>query len=241
MFAGQRQGSGELARAVTQHGALDALFSQRRIFLPRHFFNDRQRFRLIRGGDDRHARLDDAGLFGGDFCQRVAEPLLVVEGDVGDDAGQRRDDVGRVQPPAQAGFPDHQVAFLFGEKFQRHHRDEFKKRRVMVRREIASSSGCNSSDQPDDFVFRNQLAVDLNPFAERNQMRRGEQPDAQSRRAINAFEHGAGRAFAVGAGDVDEAEFFLRIARQRGELEGVFQPELRAEQTQAVEKLDGSA
>ena len=162
----------------------------------------------------------------------------MVERDVGDDAGQRRDDVRRVEPSAKAGFPNHQVAFLFGEKFQRHDRDDFKKRRVMVGGKLFEQR-LQFCHQPDDFDFRNQLPVDLNSFAERNQMRRGEQPDAQSRRAINAFQHGAGRAFAVGAGDVDEAEFFLRIACQRGELERVFQPELRAEQTQAVKKLDG--
>src|SRR5450755_2470411 len=70
-------------------------------------------------------------------------------------------------------------------------------------------------------------------------MWRGEQADPQSCRAINAFEHRARRAFAVGAGDVDKAEFILRIASQRGELECVFQPKVRAENLQAVEKLDG--
>ena len=70
-------------------------------------------------------------------------------------------------------------------------------------------------------------------------MRRGEKPDAQSGCAINAFKHCAGRAFAVRAGDVDEAEFFLRIAGERGELARVFQPEIRAEHLQAVKKLDG--
>src|SRR5476651_1191961 len=70
-------------------------------------------------------------------------------------------------------------------------------------------------------------------------MRRGEQPDAQTGRAINAFEHRAGRAFAVRAGDVDEAEFFLRIAGERGELVRVFQPEIRAEQLQPVKKSNG--
>jgi len=33
--------------------------------------------------------------------------------------------------------------------------------------------------------------------------------------------------------------FFLRMARERGEFERVFQPELCAEQTQTVKKLDG--
>lgn len=37
---------------------------------------------------------------------------------------------------------------------------------------------------------------------------------------------------------MDEAEFFLRIARKRGETERVFQPEMRAENLQAVEKLN---
>ena len=70
-------------------------------------------------------------------------------------------------------------------------------------------------------------------------MRRGEQPDAQTCRAINAFQHGAGGAFAVGAGDMDEAELVLRVSGQNRELQSVFQPELRAEQTQVVEKLNG--
>src|SRR5277367_4816987 len=70
-------------------------------------------------------------------------------------------------------------------------------------------------------------------------MRRSKKPDAQSGCAINAFEHRAGRAFAVRAGDVDEAEFFLRIAGERGELARVFQPEICAEHLQAVKKLDG--
>jgi hypothetical protein len=95
------------------------------------------------------------------------------------------------------------------------------------------------SNQPDDIVLANPPAVDLDPFAERNQVRRGEQPDAQAGRAINAFQHGAGRALAIGAGDVDETEPVLRLARQRGELERIFQPQLRAEQTQVKEKLDG--
>src|ERR1051325_8155037 len=83
--------------------------------------------------------------------------------------------------------------------------------------------------QPHHVRLADELAIDLNPLAKRNQMRRGEQAHAQSRRAINAFEHRARRAFAIRAGDVDEAELVLRIARLRGELARVLQPELRAE------------
>ena len=70
-------------------------------------------------------------------------------------------------------------------------------------------------------------------------MRRSEQSHAQPGRAINAFQHGASRAFAVGAGDVDEPEFFLRIASERGKFARGLHSEICAEQIQAVEKLDG--
>lgn len=70
-------------------------------------------------------------------------------------------------------------------------------------------------------------------------MRRGEQPDAQAGRTINALQHRAGGAFAVRAGDMDEAQLRLRIAAARRQPERVFQPEIRAEQIQPVKKLDG--
>ena len=64
-------------------------------------------------------------------------------------------------------------------------------------------------------------------------------PDAQARLTVDAFQHGAGRAFAVRAGDVDEAELVLRVASERGELARRFQTEVRAEDLQAVKKFDG--
>ena len=70
-------------------------------------------------------------------------------------------------------------------------------------------------------------------------MRLREQSRAQSGRPVNALQYGAGRTLAVGAGDVDEPEPVLRIARPRSELERVIQPELRAEKAKVVEKLDG--
>ena len=84
-----------------------------------------------------------------------------------------------------------------------------------------------------------RATVDLEALVDVQEVRRGEQSHAQSGRAVDAFQHGADRAFAVGARDVDEAQLPVRIARQRGEPPGAFQPEMRAEQLQAVEKLDG--
>ncbi len=70
-------------------------------------------------------------------------------------------------------------------------------------------------------------------------MWRREQSDPQARRAINAFEHRARRAFAICSGDVDEAEFVLRIAREFSEFARDFQPEARAKNLETGKKLDG--
>ena len=51
----------------------------------------------------------------------------------------------------------------------------------------------------------------------------------------------AGRAFAVRAGDMNEAKPALRIARHGGELERVLQPELGPEPAESIQKLHGAA
>jgi hypothetical protein len=73
----------------------------------------------------------------------------------------------------------------------------------------------------DNIGFGNELAIDLNAFAKGNEMRGGEETDAQAGCAINALEHGTSGAFAVGAGDVDEAELMMRVAREVSEFECV--------------------
>ena len=47
---------------------------------------------------------DDACFFAGDAVNGVAEPVLVVKADAGDDGGFGVDEVGRVQPAAKADF-----------------------------------------------------------------------------------------------------------------------------------------
>src|SRR5439155_23742846 len=75
------------------------------------------------------------------------------------------------------------------------------------------------------------LAVDLDTLAERDQVRRGEQTGPQACRSINALEHRARRTFPVGASHMDEAQTFLRVARQRSQLEGIRHAQLGAEPT----------
>ncbi|KAJ2371935.1 hypothetical protein IW150_004363 [Coemansia sp. RSA 2607] len=59
-------------------------------------------------------------------------------------------------------------------------------------------------------VLRNRLAVDLDAFADLDQVRRGEEADFKRARCVDltqdAADEGASRAFALGAGDMDDVE-----------------------------------
>ena len=82
---------------------------------------------MNRRSEGRGAGLDDAGFFAGDRGVRVTEPTCVVETDVSDHAGQRSDDVCRIESASHAGLPQHDVALLLGEVAERHHHDHLEK------------------------------------------------------------------------------------------------------------------
>ena len=63
-------------------------------------------FRALLGEDERNAGLQDSGFFAGDFLQGMAEEILVVEIDAGDDGYGWRKDVGGVEAAAEADFED---------------------------------------------------------------------------------------------------------------------------------------
>ena len=62
------------------------------------------RMRCLMRNDDGDARLYDARFFGGDFFNRITEIFGVFEFDRRNAAEFRRDDVCRVEPPAQSDF-----------------------------------------------------------------------------------------------------------------------------------------
>ena len=94
--------------------------------------NDSKRFLIFGGGENRNERFDDAGFFACDLRKRMAQPFFVIMLNVGDHAGQRRDDIGGVQASAQAGFPNDDVAILLGEPAKSHDGDNFKKGGVLA-------------------------------------------------------------------------------------------------------------
>ena len=94
-------------------------------------------------------------------------------------------------------------------------------------------------DEADDVSFGNEFAIDLNAFAKGDEVRGGEEADAESRCAIDAFEHGTGGTFAIGAGDVYEAKLVMRIAGEFGQLERVCKAKFGSKPAEAIKELDG--
>ena len=64
-----------------------------------------------------------------------------------------------------------------------------------------------------ELISRNGLAGDLNALGRFGEVRRGVEAGVVSPGAQSGFDHGAGRAFAVGPGDMYEAPSKLRIAQ----------------------------
>src|SRR5205814_792869 len=81
-------------------------------------------------------------------------------------------------------------------------------------------------------------AVDPDALAEVDQVRRGEEPGAESGLAQHALDHRAGRALAVGAGDMDRAEAALRIAERPEQGARAVEAQLVAPALQAIERLE---
>jgi hypothetical protein len=89
--------------------------------------------------------------------------------------------------------------------------------------------------------LRNRPTVDHEPFAQREQMRRGVAGRAMPGRAQPPFHHRRHRAFAVGAGDDDRAERVLRIPERGTQRRDVREAELHAEALEAEEELDAGS
>src|SRR5262249_48246288 len=92
--------------------------------------------------------------------------------------------------------------------------------------------------QPGDFCCRNQLAIDLNPFAKGNQMRRRKQADVETSRPVDAFEHGAGGAFAIGSSHMNKAEPILGVTSESGQLKRIGETKLGSKPSQTIQKFN---
>ena len=80
--------------------------------------------------DDGHGRLDDAGLFRGDFLERMAEEIFVVEVDAGDYGDHGSQNVRGVQATAETHLENTKFDAGLREVFEGHRGDALEVRRV---------------------------------------------------------------------------------------------------------------
>ena len=132
----------------------------------------------------------------------------MIEADVADRAGQRLDDVGRVQPPAQADFYHRRVNLPLGKPGERDVRQDFKISGRTIRKTLAQRVEHRHAGAQDarEIGFWNPRSINRAAFAHVLQMRRDIQPDAAAVGAQHRGREGAGRTFAFRAGDVQAVE-----------------------------------
>ena len=91
----------------------------------------------------------------------------MIEADVGNDAQNRRNNIGAIQSPAQTDFNHGYIHLLFGEILESHSGSQFKKRRLN-RFEKRFMLGYELHDK----LLGSRLSVHFYPFAEIQKMRR---------------------------------------------------------------------
>ena len=167
------------------------------------------------GADDAgHAGLEDAGLLAGDLGQRLAEVLLVVERDRGDD---RRAAAGRPRWSRRAGRRARPRAARQSAGVSAMAR---KAAAVVISKKVigapafAASQRSSSGDQP---LLVDQLAGEPDALVEAREMRRGVDVHPRAGGLEPGAQHRHHRALAVGAGDVDHRRQPPLGVAERGE------------------------
>src|SRR5437667_6409520 len=87
-------------------------------------------FGPLRRNDYGNSGLEDARLFAGDFANRMAEEIFVVEVNGRDEGNGGNDDIGGVETPAQADFEDGEVDASARESLEGHGGEAFEISRV---------------------------------------------------------------------------------------------------------------
>ena len=157
---------------------------------------------MLRRGNDRDFPLNDSRFLARNFFERIAQPLLMIEIDRCDDSDIGLNRVGGVEASAQSCFQNDDVDPGFGEIFQRERGRYFKECRMRL---PTGDEIPNRRQAASDRAFRNHFAVDANTFAKGDEVRGDKQAAAMTLGARDRIDHGANGAFAVCAGDMNDA------------------------------------
>ena len=148
--------------------------------------------------DGRASRAEDAGLLDRDRLAGVAEILLVVEIDGGDDGDIGIDQVDRIEAPTQTDLEHGHVEGRLREPLECRQCREFEK----GQRDIAAHC-IDAPESVDDGLVTGLDTVDDHALIEAEQMRRRVAAHPVPRRSQHRDQEGNGRALAIGAADRD--------------------------------------
>ncbi len=186
-------------------------------------FADPGRDRLGIGQSDQgHLRLGDAGFLGGDAFERVAEEGVMIVAQLGDGADQRRrDDVGRVEPAAEPDLDDRGIGWGAGES------EEGGGGGRLEEAQLHAVGGVERlGEQGGQRLIVDQPPGEADALVEADQMRAGIDMRREARRLDRRAQKGAGRALAVGPGDVeDRRQALLGIAELGEQRRNPLEPE----------------
>ncbi len=161
-------------------------------------------FRVLRQGNQRSAGAENAGFFARDGGDGRAQPLGVVERNIGNHGEQRIDDVGCVQPAAHPHFKHRNLRAAFG-KVQKCLRSQNLKVAGQLRQPAVEDQlvGCvvDAKEEGGEGVVVDLDAVKSDALVGALQMRRGIEAGAHSGGGKNRGQRGRRRAFAVGSRD----------------------------------------
>ena len=190
--------------------------------------------RLRRHGthDHRDARFDDAGFLTGDIRERVAEVLLMIEVDRRDGGHDGLNDIGRVEPSAQANLDDAELDAGVTKQVERHRRRRFEEGRLSrerVLRDHRLDRGLHVGRRLPHLGGADRLSVDDKSFRQVDEMRRGVASGVVTRAPQHLVDHRGHGSLAVCTGDVNRSKSVLGIAETREQRANVVEAELDAE------------
>ena len=171
-----------------------------------------QPFVGLRANDHRDAAFDDSRLFKGDLGQGFAQILLMVDRDGGDDRQARGHHVGGIQTPAQTNLQQGPVRRGAGKGEEGGGGGDFKEGD-----RVGTVLGDTFIQQGGQGGFADQLPRQPDAFVKPGEVGRGIGVDPGARRLQPRAQHGLGRAFAIGAGDVDHRGQMLFGVAQGGQ------------------------
>ncbi len=171
--------------------------------------------------DDRSPPFGYPGFFPRDVERAVTEKCLMIDAEMGDAAYQwARDSIGRVEPPAEPYLDDAGVRRISGEGEKCSGGRRFEEAWADAVRIVE-----HLFEERREHLVVDELAGDPNPFIEAHEMRTRVDVRGHSGGLCRRSQECTDRAFAVGAGDVNDGrQIVLRITEAVEKRGYTFEP-----------------